>query len=129
MEELAECVHCSTIQYSMLTCSRNIDRLPATLDHALKNIHDLTGWVGYAVFAGPHPRTGATTSILYVVYSVVGHTCTLTGSSTSVGKSLLTGNKFIVTYEEEAQEFVKLFTEFAHLCFCEYVTCVRVNVG
>ncbi|KAI9064964.1 hypothetical protein FKP32DRAFT_1568829 [Trametes sanguinea] len=64
IEELAEYViNYLAYRSSSLTYGRNIDRLPATLDHALKEMHELTGWVGYAIFAGPHPRTGVMTSV------------------------------------------------------------------
>ncbi|KAJ8472367.1 hypothetical protein ONZ51_g8553 [Trametes cubensis] len=79
---------------------KNIESLPATLDHALKNLHKLTGWVGFAIFAGPHPRTGVMTTV-----------------ATSVGKTLQEDMSFQQACPEEYETFENNVDSFAAMCF------------
>ncbi|KAI0671899.1 hypothetical protein C8Q78DRAFT_991412 [Trametes maxima] len=43
--------------------NKNIDSLPATIQDFLVSVRRVTGWAGYAIFAGPHPRTGLMTTV------------------------------------------------------------------
>lgn len=38
--------------------NRAIDNIPATLQRAMENLKQQTGWVGTVLLGGPDPRTG-----------------------------------------------------------------------
>ncbi|KAI0669041.1 hypothetical protein C8Q78DRAFT_993146 [Trametes maxima] len=84
----------------LMELMRNVDCLPATVVGSMTSMHKVTGWVGYSVFAGPHPRTGVMTTIAF-----------------QVGTTLHEQLTFSEVFPEDWDAMEEVFGSYAEMCF------------